>query len=132
MKFELDRAAQSEIVRAYTDSEFLVGKNRITRPVVLYGAHIDSGLLPATIHELSAEHIQRLCALGADMVVIGTGTKQIFLDSSLTSLMLERGIGCEMMDTAAACRIYNVLVSESRSVAAALFMWNDSGTVARL
>jgi uncharacterized protein len=26
------------------------------------------------------------------------------------------------MDTAAACRSYNVLVSESRSVAAALFM----------
>ena len=35
---------------------------------------------------------------------------------------MSRGIGCETMDTAAACRSYNVLIAESRSVAAALFM----------
>jgi uncharacterized protein len=34
---------------------------------------------------------------------------------------LGRGVGCEIMDTAAACRCYNVLLAESRSVAAALF-----------
>ena len=36
--------------------------------------------------------------------------------------ILERGIGCEVMDTGAACRTYNVLVSESRRAVAALFL----------
>jgi hypothetical protein len=34
--------------------------------------------------------------------------------------LIERGVGFETMDTAAACRTYNVLVSEGRNVVAAL------------
>ena len=34
----------------------------------------------------------------------------------------QRGIGLEVLDTAAACRTYNVLVSENRNVVAVLLM----------
>jgi len=37
-------------------------------------------------------------------------------------VILGRGIGCEVMDTGAACRTYNVLVSEARRAVAALFL----------
>jgi uncharacterized protein len=36
--------------------------------------------------------------------------------------LVELGIGYEVMDTAAACRTYNVLVSEGRNAVAALFV----------
>jgi len=122
MKFELDQTARHLIVRSYSSHELVVGDQRITRPVVLCGEHIDLDLLPPSIETLGAAHIERLCALGTDLLLFGTGQRQVFLDSSLMAMMLGRGIGCETMDTAAACRSYNVLVSESRSVAAALFM----------
>ena len=35
---------------------------------------------------------------------------------------MSRGIGCEVMDTGAACRTYNVLVSEGRRAVAALLL----------
>jgi uncharacterized protein len=36
--------------------------------------------------------------------------------------LMQQRIGFEVMDTAAACRTYNILMSEGRRVAAALFM----------
>jgi len=39
--------------------------------------------------------------------------------------LIERGIGVETMDTVAACRTYNVLASEGRSVVAALLLEKD-------
>jgi uncharacterized protein len=36
--------------------------------------------------------------------------------------LLSRRIGVEVMDTAAACRTFNILVAEDRRVVAALFL----------
>jgi uncharacterized protein len=38
------------------------------------------------------------------------------------AVFLQQGIGVEVMDTAAACRTYNILLGEGRRVVAALFM----------
>jgi uncharacterized protein len=40
----------------------------------------------------------------------------------LLAPLVEAGIGWEVMDTGAACRTYNILMSEGRNVAAALLM----------
>ncbi len=122
MKFELDQSSRHFTVRAYGAREFVVGDRRITRPVVLCGDQADVELLPDSVEALTETHIERLCALGTDLLLIGTGPRQVFLAPALSALVMSRGIGCETMDTAAACRSYNVLVAESRSVAAALFM----------
>jgi uncharacterized protein len=42
--------------------------------------------------------------------------------------LIERRIGLETMDTAAACRTYNVLVSERRAVVAALLVEGGAGS----
>ena len=42
------------------------------------------------------------------------------LSSSTTEFGWHAGIGLEVMDTAAACRTYNILLGEDRRVAAAL------------
>lgn len=53
-------------------------------------------------------------------LILGTGSKQIFPDPDIRSRFVEAGIGLETMSTGAACRTYNVLLAESRPVAAAL------------
>ena len=122
MKFELDQSSRHLTVRAYGAREFIVGDRRITRPVVLSGARIDEQLLPDEAAALDAAHLERLCEFGSDLLIIGTGARQIFLTPPRSALVLSRGIGCETMDTAAAFRSYNVLVAEARSVTVALFM----------
>jgi uncharacterized protein len=53
-------------------------------------------------------------------VIIGTGERQHFLPPLLMMEFHGQGIGAEVMSTAAACRTFNVLVSEGRNVVAAL------------
>jgi len=44
------------------------------------------------------------------------------VNPALTRALIEKQIGIETMDTAAACRTYNVLANEGRVVACALLM----------
>lgn len=121
MKFELDHGAVGRIIRSYEPGAFVVGEQRVEGPVVLKEDVLRQDLLPDGIHLLTAAHLDAVCALQPDVLLIGTGKRQIFPSSQLLGTVLARGIGCEVMDTAAACRCYNVLLSESRSVAVILF-----------
>jgi uncharacterized protein len=61
-------------------------------------------------------------ALKPEVVIYGSGPRLVFPPAALTRVLFERRIGLETMDTAAACRTYNVLASEGRSVVAALIL----------
>ncbi len=56
------------------------------------------------------------------LVLLGTGTRQVFPSVEVMAAFLTRGIGIEVMDNAAAARTYNVLASEGRRVAAAFLL----------
>jgi uncharacterized protein len=55
-------------------------------------------------------------------VIFGSGPRQQFVQPGLYRCLIDARIGVETMDTAAACRTYNVLASEGRSVVAALIV----------
>lgn len=55
-----------------------------------------------------------------DVVLLGTGASQQFMDKALKQSLRDKGLVIEVMDTGAACRTYNVLVAEGRRVVAAL------------
>ncbi len=68
---------------------------------------------------LRQEDFEPLLALRPDIVLLGTGRRQRFPHPRLTSALAQAGIGVEAMDTPAACRTYNILMSEGRRVLAA-------------
>ncbi len=53
-------------------------------------------------------------------LLLGTGCRQVFASPAVTKAFHAAGIGLDVMDTGAACRTYNVLLSEKRAVTAAL------------
>lgn len=55
-----------------------------------------------------------------ELLLIGTGTAIVPVSADLRGELRARGIAVEVMDTGAACRTYNVLMVESRRVAAAV------------
>ncbi len=55
-----------------------------------------------------------------DVVFIGTGAEIAHIPGALRSQLEDAGIGVETMSSPAACRTYNVLLSEGRRVAAAV------------
>ena len=55
-----------------------------------------------------------------ELVLIGTGPSMVFIDPEIKATLKAKKIAVDVMDTGAACRTYNVLLSEERRVAAAL------------
>jgi uncharacterized protein len=71
---------------------------------------------------LQAAAFDRIAELAPEVVVFGSGSRLRFAHPSLMRGLLERRIGVETMDTAAACRTFNVLAAEGRQVLAALLL----------
>ena len=58
--------------------------------------------------------------MDVDVILLGTGARMQFLPLNVRTAMKEAGLAVEVMDTAAACRTFNVLMAEGRRVLAAL------------
>lgn len=122
MKLTDEKIPGLNLVTAYSASEVRVGEKVLQRSCLLTAQQVISDFRPQTLEELTVSDLEAVFALEPEIVVIGSGPRQHFPDSSLIGAVLSRGIGCEVMDTGAACRTYNVLVSEDRRVVAALFL----------
>ncbi len=69
---------------------------------------------------LTEAHFALLADLKPELVIFGSGTRIRFAAPALLRPLMSQRIGIETMDVAAACRTYNVLLAEGRSVLAAL------------
>jgi uncharacterized protein len=70
--------------------------------------------------ELQSTDFDALAISGLELVLLGSGQRLRFPQPAWLQALIEQGIGVETMDTAAACRTYNILASEGRKVMAAL------------
>lgn len=77
---------------------------------------------PQSMNEIDSSHFQMLLELEPEIVLLGSGPKLQWPDPELVQPLVDHGIGFEVMDTGAACRTYNILMSEQRRVVAALLM----------
>ena len=72
--------------------------------------------------DLAAGHFEELAKLGPEVAIFGSGDRIRFPKPVWLRPLIEAGIGLETMDTAAACRTYNILAQEGRKVAVALLL----------
>ena len=73
------------------------------------------------VEELTVADFETLVESAPEVVLLGTGARGRFAPRELVFAFARRGIGFEVMDTAAAARTYNVLLGEGRRVAAVLY-----------
>ncbi|MEY4750475.1 MAG: hypothetical protein RIQ60_2689 [Pseudomonadota bacterium] len=77
---------------------------------------------PEAWARLSTAHFELLAQHEPELVIFGSGAKLRFVAPALLAPLMSRRIGIETMDTAAACRTYNILAGEGRKVLAALLL----------
>ena len=78
--------------------------------------------VPQSFEELDPSHMMILVELAPEIVILGVGASLRWPASSIVAPLAAAGIGLEVMNTAAACRTYNILASESRKVVAAILV----------
>jgi len=122
MKLQSDIRFAARAISAYGPGYVTFGSERLTRTFVLGPDGVDTAWGPDSFDGLAPGHFAALAAIACDVMLLGTGARQRFPAPALMRPLIETGRGIEVMDTAAACRTYNVLVAEGRAVAAALIV----------
>jgi uncharacterized protein len=109
-------------IRRVTGDAIIVGKDRYTGNVALMPDGPVDDFAPPPLEGMTITHFERLLEHGPELVILGTGKRAIFPPRELTFAFARRGIGLEIMDTAAAARTFNVLAAEGRHLAAVLYL----------
>jgi uncharacterized protein len=122
MKLTDERSGSVNFVRSYSPGELRIHEQLFHRSCLLTADQIIADWKPQTLEELELEHLEVIVALEPEVVVLGSGLRQRFPEARILAHLLSRRIGCEVMDTGAACRTFNILLSEDRRVVAALFL----------
>jgi uncharacterized protein len=120
MKMQADRAEGTNAIARHGPHGVLVnGIEHRSSVIVPWQGDVQSWNV-SSFEALSEADFERLAAMGPELVVFGSGARLRFPRPALMHALMSRRIGLETMDTPAACRTYNVLLAEGRSVIAAL------------
>ena len=122
MRLSLDTSDSSYVIRSYDTGQIIVNDETITSSVIVTPQRLIRDWPPQRFVDLCLEDMQRLTELDAELILLATGRRLQFPNSEWIAAVTRQSIGLEVMDTAGACRTFNILSGEGRQVAAALMM----------
>jgi uncharacterized protein len=121
MKLHLSRSRDTHLISGYGRDHFLVNGTRHETSIIVLPDELITDWVKH-IDLLSTEHFDTLVMRAPEIVLLGSGATLRFPPAALYVSLIKARIGVEIMDTAAACRTYNILAAEGRRVAAALIL----------
>ena len=122
MKFEREQADGKNSFTGYGAGYVEINRARHTASLVVSGERLVTDWPVESVGGLAADHMAAIVELRPEIVLLGTGNSFHFPDPALLAPLYKAGIGVEVMDTPAACRTYNILLSEGRNVLAAVIV----------
>ena len=120
MKFSQADPGDGYLIEGYEPGRILIDGKFFVSGLILTPRRLLPAWGPQVAADLTEAHIDALLELDPQVILLGTGARQIFPAMALLARGLTRGIGIEVMDTGAACRTYNILMAEGRQVVAGL------------
>lgn len=121
MKFTAD-STSGNIIRSYSPGEIKLRGEIIRSNLIISQDKVIPDWDPPSIEQLSIADFAPALEQKPEIILFGTGRLQKFPGISLLTEIMRSGTAIEVMETGAACRTYNVLISEFRSVVAALLI----------
>jgi uncharacterized protein len=120
MKLHTTPTKHYQTVTAYDDTGVEINAIRFAHSLVVL-PEVEPAAWPlASFDALTPDHFSQIEAMAPDVVILGTGKRQRFIHPRLIAALTARRVGVECMDNQAACRTYNILMSEGRKAALAL------------
>ncbi len=125
MRFSFDSDLNHHAITGYGPDWVRVNQQEFRRSLIVMPERLVTDWPPQTFGDLVEAHFAVIAELEPEIVLLGTGSRQRFPRPALVQSLLARGVGVDVMDLAAACRTYNVVMLEGRRVAAALLLMAD-------
>ncbi len=122
MQFTEHRYEQQFFLR-HADAQSVTVIDRVLRRSLLMSAtRIVEDFPVRQPDQFDATTVDSVLALNPEVVLLGTGARAVFPPPAVLAQFLQRGIGLETMDSAAAARTFNVLAGEGRNVVAVFLL----------
>ena len=120
MKLHADRPSGPNAITRHGPGGVVVGGIEYRSSIVVPWAGSVSAWPVERFDALREADFELLRSLEPELVIFGSGVRLRFPRPEWLRPLIDARIGVETMDTAAACRTYNVLFGEGRAVVAAL------------
>lgn len=111
--------AGRQIIESYGDGRFRISGRVIEGSALVFPDRTLAWPV-AAIDQLTDQSLEPVFTGSLELLLLGCGSRMAPVAPALRQRLRAAGIVLETMDTGAACRTYNVLMSEGRRVAAAL------------
>ena len=121
MKLQPDRS-DAQSISGYGPGWVAVDGEKIAHSVIVGSRGQRLDWHAARFEDLGPAHFEQLAQVQAEIVLFGSGSRIRFPQAAWLKPLISKRIGVETMDTAAACRTYNILAQEGRDVAVALLL----------
>ena len=122
MKIEREQSEGRNAFTGYGEGYVEVNRARHSASLLVSGERLVTDWPVDSVNALTADHLAAIVELKPEVVLLGTGRTFTFPEPRLLAPLHAAKIGVEVMDTAAACRTYNILMGEGRDVVAALII----------
>ena len=122
MKFSEDYNPGSNMIRAYHSNGVNINGQTFEQSLVVSPNRLIDDWPVTSVDDLSVDLLQELVEHSPEVILIGTGRQIRFPSPEIYAHVVNQGIGIEFMDTGAACRTYNILLSEQRKVIAGIII----------
>jgi uncharacterized protein len=123
LKLHLNTSITQKIFTAHGKGYVAVSGERFEHPIVVTPEQVLTDWQPQSFDVLDEKHFAYFLALKPEILLFGTCTQQRFAHPRLYQALIAVGIAVEFMNTAAACRTYNILMAEDRRVVAAILLY---------
>lgn len=109
-------------ITAYSEKNIVINQLSYSQNLLILPESDPATWDVADFDSLNIHHFHSVILAKPDLLLIGTGNRHRFLPFELLFQLSSEKIGVEYMNTQAACRTFNLLISEGRRVALALFI----------
>ena len=118
MQLNLERPDYQYFLRGADGGSALVNERRMTASFIVAPEVLVEDWPVRDASALAPTDLEPLLALAPELLLLGTGARQVFPPAAAQATCLQRGVGIEVMSNAAAARTYTVLAGEGRRVVA--------------
>ena len=122
MELTEDKGHGKYQIKSYEPGQLVINDQTYTQSVIVSSSKLNPLWHPQSVKELQAEDFLPVLELNPEVVLLGTGAKQIFPNPEILLPLTSRNIGIEIMDTRVACHTFVALTAEGRNVVAALII----------
>ena len=123
MELTEHRPGSHYFIRDINDQGIRIGETRHARSLLVGAHYMETDWPASSLEDLQDGLIEPIVELKPELVVVGIGRTRTQPSPHVQHLFLRHGIGAEIMTLDAACRTFNVLMSENRRALAAL-IWS--------